>query len=125
MWSHYTDDHKGICIEVLVDETLCNQENIDIIEITYMKSIITIADPSIDVGSLLNRKLSPWKYEKEIRLFSNGRNIQKKIGKITRIILGPSISDNNKELISTYISDRNIKTTQAKINLNTSSINIR
>ena len=125
MWSHYADNHKGICIEVHVDKILCDQEDIDIIKIDYIKSIATIANPDVNVKSLLSKKLTPWKYEKEIRLFSNGKNVQKKIGKITKIILGPSISDKNKELISTYIGDRNLKIVQAKINLNTSSINIR
>ncbi len=125
MWSHYADDHKGICVEVLIDEELCREKNIDIVEINYMKSIATIADPGADAKSLLSRKLFPWKYEKEIRLFSNGKNSQKRIGKISRIILGSNISPDHKELINTYVGDRNIKIIQAKININTSNIVIR
>ncbi len=126
MWSHYADNHQGICIEIEIDKKLCRNNKIDIQEIKYVKNIENIVGNNVellDAKGLLSKKIDIWKYEKEIRLFCIGKKTTHKIGKITRILLG--IRCDKKELIENYINGRNIKIIQTKINFKSNTINIR
>ena len=126
MWSHYTDNHQGICIEIEIDEELCKNNNIFISEIDYVHNIENIVGRDttlLSVIGLLCKKIKIWKYEKEIRLFCEGKNTKHKIGKIKRIFLGARFNQNN--LIENYINKRDIKVVQAKINFKSNTINIK
>lgn len=81
MWSHYADQHKGICIEYSTVDHMCKEMGMDIQPVSYAKSGV------IKMTDILNWKLhnsdhsrqkikdtfffakaSPWRYEKEWRV---------------------------------------------------------
>lgn len=122
MWSHYANGHLGICIEVEIDETLCTKNDIDIVDIKYKKDIESIVTIGADVKELLSKKLNKWKYEKEVRVFCKGKKTKHKVGKITKIFLGPKCSSEDKETIEEYIDSEKIKIVQTAISLKTNRI---
>ncbi len=122
MWSHYADNHSGICIEVEVDELLCDQNVIDIVDVVYKQNIESIVTTHANAQELLSKKLNKWKYEKEVRVFCQGKNTRHKIGKITKIFLGLRCSDKDKETIKEYIGNKNIKIVKTDISFKTNRI---
>jgi hypothetical protein len=125
MWSHYADNHRGICIEVEIDNKLCKKENIKKQNIKYLETIqMLIKDDgtSPDTIELLGKKINKWKYEKEVRMFCSGKNQTKEIGTITKIILGVRCKDN--DLIQTYIDNKNIQIVETNINFDTNKIQL-
>ncbi|SJZ85080.1 DUF2971 domain-containing protein [Sediminibacterium ginsengisoli] len=74
MWSHYTDNHEGICVEYhpeIFDALNSHKEFIAEGKITYIDDP-PLVDIQEDFGSRLNKmvfhKQSEWKYEKEHRI---------------------------------------------------------
>jgi len=122
MWSHYADNHSGICIEIEVDEVLCEENNIDIIYIKYKRNIESIVTTGVNVQELLSKKLNKWKYEKEVRVFCIGKNKRNKIGKITKVFLGCNYSDEGRKIIEEYIGNKNIKIVKTDISFKTNRI---
>jgi hypothetical protein len=98
MWSHYADNHKGVCFEI--DTDLNRNPEIRLEVVKYKKKISFL--PSVTPKqhnpiSVLSTKLTPWKYEKEIRAFSpNGPN-ELAVGKITKIIFGLRCDETTKQ----------------------------
>ncbi|WP_197495562.1 DUF2971 domain-containing protein [Shewanella sp. UCD-FRSSP16_17] len=80
LWSHYGDQHRGLCIGYSLDRTpkpLLHKVNYDDNRTLYTSLISramlqndTMAKKELDENVLL-RKASPWKYESEWRLFDN------------------------------------------------------
>ncbi len=71
-WAHYTNNHKGVCLEFEVPGTC-------LIKISYINSRLKCAD-KIDkkyMLKVLSTKFSHWKYEKEYRYFLGLDHTQK------------------------------------------------
>ena len=114
MWSHYADNHKGVCLEWEIDEL-----DIDIkerlFEISYQDEIITLdfvktnkgfLDINISSnGKFLIQKFKNWEYEKEVRCYVICEDKLKTgeskdyIGKLTTIYFGKNVTQDNIDLI--------------------------
>lgn len=110
MWSHYADNHNGICIEVEIDDNLCSENQIKIKDIEYQDNIQMLLkddDTTTDAIELLSKKITKWDYEKEVRVFCQNKNSLHKIGKIKSIFIK---KDSNKiDLIKEYINNKDIE----------------
>lgn len=74
-WAHYTNNHKGVCLEFEVPETF-------LIKISYINSRLKCGD-KIDekyMHKILTTKFSHWKYEEEYRTFLSLDHILKENG---------------------------------------------
>ena len=75
MWSHYADEHRGICIEYQFDKAFLATEERKTIR---MKDIIyrrkeegfNLETNSINTNEALCYKLNDWEYENEVRLIT-------------------------------------------------------
>ncbi|MGE0051234.1 MAG: DUF2971 domain-containing protein [Arcobacter sp.] len=132
MWSHYANNHKGICIEIKVNEELIKKQNIFLKNIEYEEKLPELLSKedgqSKDPKILLSKKLKKWEYEEEIRAFYNKSRIEKKrgielqIGKITRIICGVRFSEDDKEKLKKLI---NVPFVETVIDFETNDIRIK
>lgn len=89
MWSHYTDGHKGCCIEFhFIDD------NKKVSMINYVDRIDEECKKSQfnddDINKFLNRKFVDWEYENESRFIGNNKFEEIVIDKI---YLGMKIDD--------------------------------
>ncbi|EKL9831854.1 DUF2971 domain-containing protein [Vibrio alginolyticus] len=93
MWSHYADEHKGICIEF--DLVQIREQNIDLTinDVDYQKILPELDFVQLDKGEgvsspkrqsanpyakMLNTKDVTWEYEKEVRLIKyDGHGVAK------------------------------------------------
>lgn len=122
MWSHYADDHKGICIRYKFDFS-SNQNNdegfryFNWFHTAYSAEIvldnINPSRPSI----LLSTKHDSWKYEQEVRLIhfepnSNDSHIQVPLtklgGQIEAVFFGLRCEEHDKETIKSILGE-NVK----------------
>lgn len=80
MWSMYGDNHKGVCIEVEIDEKndeFCNYENIDEQEkwfygdVKYINEAQSIDKSRADLKHVLWNKSKQWEHEQEVRFVRN------------------------------------------------------
>lgn len=85
MWSHYTDNHQGVCIkfDLSKDEVLKNT----ISPIKYLKKIPEIKQIS-DLKKQLFVKENSWSSEKEWRIVSNNNKFPFKPEAIKEIVFG-------------------------------------
>lgn len=102
LWSHYADDHKGICLEFdVLDEGMCR-------EVKYITDRIPfdgVMSPDVALN-ILYSKFHHWEYEDEVRLCT-GIN-EKENGKVfipfgqmlkaTKVILGDRCSEKVPEI---------------------------
>jgi hypothetical protein len=106
LWAHYSDSHKGFCIEYELDDLFVGITRPSfpprIIEVDYsnktpifsIKNLYNIDEAKI-LKTLIGTKSISWKYEKEIRtiLKSGEQEINEK--SITSIIFGINASKKN------------------------------
>ena len=122
MWSHYAQNHKGVCFEFtraennyLGDEERCSP-------VRYERHY-----PPIDLGQMLinqdgetirlmmKTKSWEWAYEKEWRLITDCGDKEYPLSwPISRVILGVRIEKWFKSCIETLCKERNIQYVQAK-----------
>jgi hypothetical protein len=102
LWSHYAEDHKGICLEFdVLDERICR-------EVKYITDRIPfdgVMSPDVALN-ILYSKFHHWEYEDEVRL-GTGMN-EKENGKVfiafgqmlkaTKVILGERCSESVAEI---------------------------
>lgn len=85
MWSHYSDEHRGCCIEFHFQ----NEEDENKVHpINYVKDIKSNDVDSVE--AVLSRKFSDWKYEQEVRHLGSEELVPIVIDKI---YLGMRIDD--------------------------------
>lgn len=117
MWSHYADDHKGICVRYKFD--FCSNQNIDSgfryfnwYHIAYCPEIVLDnvipSRPSI----LLSTKHDSWRYEQEVRLLhfepnSNDSHIHVPLaklgGQVEAVFFGLKCEEHDKETIKSIL----------------------
>ncbi|WP_316674863.1 DUF2971 domain-containing protein [uncultured Tolumonas sp.] len=103
MWSHYADNHKGICLEFDVDLKLNNT----LLAVNYATKYpkVSIYDMGINLAktthSILATKSADWSYEKEWRYIVNDKSDQliNNPFKLTSIIFGARSKSEDIETI--------------------------
>ncbi|MCG9720391.1 DUF2971 domain-containing protein [Shewanella sp. Isolate7] len=114
MWSHYADDHKGVCIEL--ERTDSNElgDPKATRKVAYTKSY-----PSMNVKSLLSKdghdnslmrvlytKSEHWSYEREWRNFqSDGGKVYPIPGKILSITFGARASEMDIDIVKKLVGN--------------------
>jgi hypothetical protein len=75
MWSHYADNHRGICLEFGTDVRLFASA----LEVTYRSDYPKWAPNLVgDSGAdILLTKSDDWKYEREFRIIGLGQDVQR------------------------------------------------
>ncbi|HBM16794.1 MAG TPA: hypothetical protein DD381_10690 [Lentisphaeria bacterium] len=107
MWSHYADSHKGLCLEIEVEE---NSNTIS--RVKYSEDIPkhTLHDIFIkrdtNIFDLLITKHIDWDYENEYRIILDRGNLLHNLpGKITSVIFGLKTPNNEIEEIKKIASE--------------------
>ena len=101
MWTHYAEEHKGICIGFIIDPDILEKEDIKCEKIIYAKHLPVIENfvypydfkindlTWADIRKLIFYKLNNWEYEDEWRLVKRSDKPNKwQIGKAVRILCG-------------------------------------
>src|SRR5262245_50550688 len=68
LWSHYADNHKGICLEFDV------AEDIYVKAVTYIKNRLPFPESELDeklTAQMLFTKFDAWQYEEEVRVWAH------------------------------------------------------
>lgn len=102
MWSYYADAHKGVILGVEIDE---NHKNvIEVAKVTYAKNIsfkgYSGSDPEIDARKILSKKLSAWKHEMEVRVFSRSQYVPVRL---RQLFLGCKMPRTQQQLIKRFL----------------------
>lgn len=121
MWSHYADNHNGICIEVEIDDLLCSK--IKIKDIEYKKNIQMLLrddETTPDAIELLSKKITKWSYEKEVRAFCYNKNSLHKIGKIKSILIKKG--SQKIDLIKEYIDNKDIEIIEVELDFDSNKV---
>lgn len=123
MWSHYSNQHKGIAIGIDLSNVL-EKSDFHFIDVVYDDNIPKF---SVPVGQqhfleALRHKSSEWDYEEESRIVSFDKNsVFVPNIKIVEVIFGirafETVEDrNNAALICEILKDKNIKFYEVKTN---------
>jgi len=125
MWTHYANNHKGICIEV--DANIKRDDKVSLEPIDYCRRIPDLVSPSeqtLGAKEILSKKIKIWEYEREIRAFCDGKGNKLTVGKITRVILGVRIEDSMKTAVRDCARS-SFLVVETKVNFNTNRIEIK
>lgn len=112
MWSHYSDCHRGICLEFKVTDG--KLFGCDLSRVIYQKQYpkISVYD-EIDLEWMkrfLTTKASDWSYEDEWRILYRETGCKAfPPEELTGVILGAYISKKKRELVIEWLSNRNCK----------------
>ncbi|MGG7077369.1 DUF2971 domain-containing protein [Clostridium sardiniense] len=125
MWSHYANNHQGVCFEYDGNE-VC--EFSEIYPIVYIKENIDLSESLIDIDphgiqKKIMIKSSVWEYEKEWRIILNNSEPEKsggliKFPKIKSIYLGCKTKEEDKEKIIALAKEKGINVYQMKMKRN-------
>ncbi|MEW6419517.1 MAG: DUF2971 domain-containing protein [Nitrospirota bacterium] len=126
MWAHYSDGHKGFCLEFdkvqLKAWKFCRPVNYDEEYLSFKEFNEAFPDNEKSLQQLLLRKSAHWKYEAEWRIIVNpydnhgNRSYTFPEEILTGVIFGCNMSDNDKKSIRSCIKGRKNRITfyQAK-----------
>jgi hypothetical protein len=96
MWSFYADDHKGIAIEIELDESE------KLFPVDYLKKLPESPTANPDPFEILTKKTKHWCYESEYRIIQPETYYLIK-RKIKKIYIGKKISDIQLELLKKVV----------------------
>jgi len=115
MWSHYADGHRGIVIGVEIDRNYYKVKPIIYDGLLNVNNFSTFSQHRTAI-EILSHKLSVWKYEKEERIFTNGKSFVNV--EVKKIIIGQRMSNIDKSIIKKLVKKINpdIIIEHAKIN---------
>jgi hypothetical protein len=120
MWSHYSDSHKGFCVELERTDfnELGNWEHC--VPVQYEENVLTFKPSDLlnqkTVTLILITKSINWSYEAEWRIIAKqGNQTYSLPGNITRIIFGCRTSMENQRTIAKILGD-DIQYARAKQN---------
>lgn len=124
MWSHYADDHRGICIE-LIREPINELGDKNVTrKVTYTKSYPSLNSKALlsEVGSsssvkrVLYTKSEQWEYENEWRTFKSvGGEVYPLPGSIRSIIFGVRASMMDIEIVTKLVGEGSIDLYKAQL----------
>lgn len=108
MWSHYADNHKGICLEfdVTQDYDFFTYPICIDYQTTYPIVDLATNDMKVYVKKLLKTKFIEWSYEKEVRIYKTPKGLHSFNPKALRnVYFGCKIDDvTKKEVYNTIRS---------------------
>ncbi|EGR0541746.1 DUF2971 domain-containing protein [Vibrio cholerae] len=134
MWSHYADNHKGICIELERNENNALGNPDETNKVKYTQSYPSLSSKvlldSDQFNSSLKRvlytKSKQWEYEKEWRTFKpQGGKVYPLPGKIKSVTFGARSSQMDIEIVKKLIAGTDIKLFQAELKQNDFGIKSR
>ena len=110
LFSHYSVDHKGICIEYEISQEFLQKNT----KIFYTPVQYQNTKRINDIKQLFAVKNIQWEYENEARFVAFGKNSKyfdtvKEGVKITKIFFGLKTSDEDKELVYRILNERGIQ----------------
>ncbi len=100
MWSHYADGHHGMVIGVEIDNTRYKVKPVIYDGLMNVSNFNTFSQYRTAI-EILSHKLSVWQYEREERVFTNGKtfvNVE-----IKKIIIGQRMSNSDKSIIKKLV----------------------
>jgi hypothetical protein len=139
MWSHYSENHTGICLEYEFDQEV-NKGSF--FEIEYCNEILTIEKVdfldsghlSLNIktnGKFITQKFKTWEYEQEIRTIRldsdyNVKGISGKfLGELTGIYFGKNSSPNDIQRIKLNTRHyKNLKYYKVDLDAHTSKMDL-
>ena len=121
LWSHYAEDHKGVCLRYDFPKTYLKNEdkilgvskvsyepnaitnwlpdNIDLLDIDHKAFIINL------LKTLLASKAPPWAYEQEVRIISHATGLfEIPREALTHVIFGLQTTEADESLVRSIIS---------------------
>ena len=108
MWSHYAEGHRGVAIGVEIDDS---KHKIEPVIYDGLPQIGLLNIHNSTAKEILSHKLEVWKYEKEVRVFTN--KIQHIDVTIKEILLGRSMNTKDigfiKNLVKTINPEIDVK----------------
>ncbi|GBR14457.1 DUF2971 domain-containing protein [Gluconobacter frateurii] len=118
MWSHYAENHKGVCLEYSIKETPSNMlEKVEYTDIRPKFEPFGFipqykVDKKVDLmRDILSKKAETWSYEKEWRYFvkiNNGKRLVKFLqGTITKVFFGDESEERFEESLKSKIREFN------------------
>ena len=120
MWSHYANEHKGICLKFDI-ETIFDREDVSCASIVY-SSALPLLDVFVNntkdvhleklLDSIINTKSIHWSYEKEIRMYKKHHSndifyFNEK--SLKSVILGLRFDDKERETVQKLVATYNEK----------------
>jgi hypothetical protein len=133
MWSHYANNHTGVCLGVNINYNLLKCEEINIEKMKYTNHVPYIhknkelmLEDDIPWGIIKKVncvKYKDWKYESEWRLLANGMPRAIKIGEISEIILGYKCQG-EKALRDLICAQSNISISKVEFEVKNNIINL-
>jgi hypothetical protein len=117
MWSHYAEDHKGICIEFERNEVNGLGDSGKTKKVNYTKNYPSLSSKTLlskkDTESSLMRvlytKSESWGYEQEWRMFMpKGNTVYSVPGRVKSIIFGARASNMDIDTIEKLIKNKNV-----------------
>ena len=125
MWSHYSDSHRGICLQFRADEVLTLFW--EAFKVTYQEDYPVVNIMAMGTWeqffNALATKSTHWAYEKERRVIKTedegGPGVYKFSPELlTGVILGVHLSESDKKIINKWISSHEtpVKVFQANLN---------
>lgn len=125
MWSHYSDNHKGYCIEYNLDSNIINKLNFEnddeifLMDVEYKDTPIDFLSLPSNFQFYLRRKSKLWEYEHELRYISSKKGLHKiPSDAIKSIYLGASINEIVKETILKLCTEKKINLYQSTLSKN-------
>ncbi|MFS0687807.1 DUF2971 domain-containing protein [Sporosarcina sp. 179-K 8C2 HS] len=122
MWSHYAQNHEGICIEYDFSSLDYTSRTIQSLSpVKYTNKLFDTNDysnrtPIDEIQLAALSKFDSWEYENEWRLISFIKEEQRfQLIKPTAVIFGTKTLKENKEWISKICEERGIHTKQAEL----------
>lgn len=101
MWSHYAQNHTGLCMEF--ERTPENKLGVEASPVQYVRSRLTGSD-----SGLIFEKHVGWKYEREWRVLEKKANqLYPFPGKLLSVICGAKMTEENRILIQRLIQSKN------------------
>jgi hypothetical protein len=113
MWSHYADQHKGLCIGYSIPERAASALHkltyggSRLIEASTVKAMLNgdkDAQKKVD-HAVLSRKAKDWDYEKEWRLVGSRGLVDSPL-ELEEVVFGMRCSDGVKYAVARSLSDR-------------------
>lgn len=138
MWSHYANDHRGVCLAYEIPKTYFDQnanEILGIVEVDYgdnpltdwfLREALNYTNFHMFGISLIKKALSikakEWRYEKEVRIMRNYEGVQSIDKKfLKQLCFGLATPDSDIVLLKNIIRQSGYNTIFCKIEPNQSS----
>lgn len=115
MWSHYADNHRGICLGFEPETPYNTYSNFSFENLNLVKYSKAVANPDLKEISMNNirdiycTKAEDWKYEKEIRqVFNRKSQYTDYPGTLKDVIFGCNTPDADIRLIMRLLDGRGV-----------------